>query len=147
LTLALDTDVLVGWAMTGAPHHRQVRILVEGELAARRGRVGLVPRVVEEFLHVATDKKRFPEPFTMPHALAYVEALLSANDIVVIEAGRTTLPRTLELLRTHKLGRKRILDTALAATLEAAGIRRLATFNGTDFASFDFLDVVDPRSL
>jgi predicted nucleic acid-binding protein len=144
--LALDTDVLVGWAMTGARHHRQVRVLVEGELAARRGRVALVARVVEEFLHVVTDARRFPDPFTMPQAVAYAAALVSARDVVLIDAGRMTLPRTLELLQTHRLGRKRILDTGLAATLEAAGVRRLATFNGSDFAPFGFLDVVDPRA-
>ena len=38
--------------------------------------------------------------------------------------------------------RKRVLDTALAATLESAGIRRLATFNGADYAAFPFLEVV-----
>jgi predicted nucleic acid-binding protein len=52
--------------------------------------------------------------------------------------------RTLELMERHRLGRRRILDTALAATLEGAGIRRLATFNGDGFRVFPFLDVVEP---
>jgi predicted nucleic acid-binding protein len=47
-------------------------------------------------------------------------------------------------MQRHFLGRKRILDTALAATLEAARIRRLATFNGRDFEVFGFLEVVEP---
>lgn len=41
-------------------------------------------------------------------------------------------------------GRKRILDTALAATLEAAGVSRLATLNGRDSQVFGFLEIVDP---
>jgi predicted nucleic acid-binding protein len=44
----------------------------------------------------------------------------------------------------HRLGRKRLLDTMLAAILESAGIDRLATFNGDDYAVFPFLDVVEP---
>ncbi len=37
-----------------------------------------------------------------------------------------------------------ILDTALAATLECAGVRQLWTLNLKDFAVFSFLRVVDP---
>ncbi|MFY9826832.1 MAG: hypothetical protein WAM82_36090 [Thermoanaerobaculia bacterium] len=56
------------------------------------------------------------------------------------------LPRTLELMADLQLGRKRILDTALAATLELAGIRRLATFNPSDFKIFKFLEIIStPR--
>lgn len=53
--------------------------------------------------------------------------------------------RTLEFLDSLSLGRKRILDTALAATLELAGVRRLATFNRKDFEVFPFLELVSPR--
>lgn len=41
-------------------------------------------------------------------------------------------------------GRKRVLDTVLAATLESAGVSRLATFNVDDFSVFGFLEVVSP---
>lgn len=61
---------------------------------------------------------------------------------LVPEAGNTAL-RTLELLELHGLGRKRILDTALAATLEEAGVRRLATGNGREYRRFDFLEIID----
>jgi hypothetical protein len=55
--------------------------------------------------------------------------------------------RLCELMDRLQLGRRRILDTALAVTLEAAGVRRLATFNGRDFEIFTFLEVVDPRTV
>jgi predicted nucleic acid-binding protein len=145
--LALDTDVLVAWAMSGARHHRAVRILVEGELARREGRVVLVPRVVEEFVHVVTDPKRFAFPFAMSDAVDYASSLLAKRDVLCLHPETSVLPRTLELLGGLGLERKRILDTALACTLEAARIRRLATFNAGDFRVFDFIDVVDPRSV
>lgn len=50
------------------------------------------------------------------------------------------------LLREHRLGRKRILDTALAAALEAGGVRRLATYNVRDYQCFPFLEPVSPPS-
>jgi predicted nucleic acid-binding protein len=120
-------------------------ILVEGELARRRGRIVIAPRVLEEFLHVVTDTRRFEEPFTMKAAIAFAESILATRDVVRLAQQASAAPRMLELLSQHRLGRKRILDTALAATLEAGGVRRLATFNGADFAVFDFLEIVDPR--
>jgi len=143
--LSLDTDVLVAWAMEGAEHHRKVRILVEGELARRAGRVVLVERVIQEFLHVVTDAKRFERPFSMPQALDYADDVLGMSDVVCLGSKPVVVRRTVELMRSLRLGRKRILDTGLAATLEASGVQRLATFNGADFAIFDFIEVVDPR--
>jgi len=54
------------------------------------------------------------------------------------------LPRVVELMKRYSLGRKRILDTALAATLECAGVGGLATLNRRDFAIFPFLELVSP---
>jgi predicted nucleic acid-binding protein len=42
------------------------------------------------------------------------------------------------------LGRKRILDTVLAAVLESAGVEQLASFNGSDYRVFGFIQVVEP---
>lgn len=81
---------------------------------------------------------------SMSSALLTAGAPWDAPDTRRIVAGPRTAHRTLELLRTLELGRKRILDTALAATLEEAGIERLATFNRKDYVLFAFLEVVEP---
>jgi len=47
-------------------------------------------------------------------------------------------------MRQFNLGRKRILDTYLAAALHTAGVRRLPTANPADFAVFGVLDAVAP---
>jgi len=41
-------------------------------------------------------------------------------------------------VQRHQLGRKRILDTQLAATLWSAGIQRLVTSNPVDFRLLGF---------
>lgn len=140
--LALDTDVLVGWAHAGALRHRESRELVERELREDGGRLALTPQVVFEFLHVVTDRRRFEEPLAMEEAAEVASQLWRSPQVDRIPASPRVVPRTLELLRIHGLGRKRILDTALAATLELAGVGRLATWNVTDFAPFGFLEVV-----
>jgi predicted nucleic acid-binding protein len=144
VTLALDTDVLVNWLIRGSPFHRRARRLVENEVRRRSGSIGLVPQVLHEFLHVATDPKRFERPLSMPQAIALARELWDAQEVVRIIPQPTVMHRTLELLSTLSLGRKRILDTVLAATLEASGVTRLATFNGGDFRIFPFLEIVEP---
>jgi predicted nucleic acid-binding protein len=79
---------------------------------------------------------------TMEHALESAWTLWHAPEVERLLPAPTVVPRTLELMETLGLGRKRILDTALAATLEAAGVRRLATFNAADYRVFPFLEVV-----
>ena len=39
-------------------------------------------------------------------------------------------------MRDHQLGRKRVLDTLLAATYRAAGVTSLLTLNASDFTVF-----------
>ncbi len=142
MILALDTDVLVSWAMAGSPGHETARRLFAAEVKERRGSLALAPQVVHEFLHVVTDQRRFELPLSMGEALRLVGRLWDAEEVVRIFPAPEVMPRTLELMAALRLGRKRILDTALAATLECAGVRRLATFNPADFGLFKFLDLV-----
>jgi len=140
--LALDTDVLVNWAHAGAGRHREARRLIERELAGATSRLALTASVVLEFLHVVTDTRRFDMPLSMDEAAEVASEIWNSPDVDRIPAAPRVVPRTLELLRRHRLGRKRIHDTALAATLESAGVRRLATWNPGDFEVFGFLELV-----
>ncbi len=144
MILALDTDVLVALMMAGAPSHDAARSLVQSRLRQKQA-LALVPQTLYELLHVCTDPRRFETPMTMVDAIDRARALWNARDTVRIEPATSVPLRAMELLERHRLGRKRILDTVFAATLEAAGIRHLATFNGADFEIFGFLTVVQPR--
>lgn len=142
MILGLDTDVLVSWVMTGSPRHSDARHLIEVEVRERGGSLALTPQVIHEFLHVVTDPRRFERPLSMSEALHEAWGLWVSEEVVQVLPSPEVLPRTLELLADRQLGRKRILDTALAATLELAGIRRLATFNAGDFRIFEFLEII-----
>ncbi len=132
--------------MADAPHHRAVRELFEQEVRWAGRRLGLTPQVLFELLHVVTDPRRFAHPMTMPQALQLVQNLWDAEEVIQLRPTSRVPSRVCELLERYRLGRKRILDTALAATLEAGGIHRVATLNGRDFAVFPFLEVVDPAA-
>jgi hypothetical protein len=50
----------------------------------------------------------------------------------------------LDWLDHLQLGRKRLLDTLLAATYRQCGIRSLLTTNPDDFGVFDCFDLITP---
>lgn len=145
MILGVDTDVLVTWVMTGSPLHGAIRRLVDAEIRERGGQLALTPQVIQEFLHVSTDPRRFERPLSMEEALRICRSLTQAKEVLWVVPTPEVLSRTLDLLEALKLGRKRILDTALAATLESAGVQRLATLNGRDFEVFSFLELVGPE--
>ncbi len=144
MILGIDTDVLISWLVEVSPRHRDARQLIETEVRERGSSIALTPLVVQEFLHVVTDTKRFKEPLTMPEAVERIWEIWDSEEVMRVLPTPEVLPRTLELMLDRKLGRKRILDTALAVTLDCAGVHRLATFNPGDYKIFDFLEVVDP---
>lgn len=144
MVLGVDTDVLVHWAMADAPRHRAVRRLFDREVGEAGHSLGLTLQVLFEFLHVVTDSRRFEKPLEMRQALDLTRELWGAPEVMRIRPTVRVYPRACELIEQLGLGRKQILDTALAATLEAAGIHRLATLNRRDFAVFPFIEVVEP---
>jgi len=141
--LGIDTDVLIAWAMRGHPRHFSARRLFQEETEKQGNLLGLAPQILQEFLHVASDPRRFESPLSVPEAIKVARSLWRAREVARIIPAPDVLLRTLDLMARFDLGRKRILDTAFAATLETAGVRRLATFNPGDFAIFSFLEIAE----
>jgi predicted nucleic acid-binding protein len=81
----------------------------------------------------------------MEQAISWSRAIWDDKDVVRLLPSATVLHRVLELMKASRLGRKRILDTALAATLESAGVKKVATLNAKDFDVFPFLETVVPE--
>lgn len=143
MIIGIDTDVLVNFVMDGSPHHEATHQLLKTE--TRKGnQLGLTPQIIFEFLHICTDPRRFQRPMKMEQATSVAAEVWNGREIVQITPEPAVIYETLELLDKLTLGRKRILDTALAVTLKQAGVRRLATLNRKDFEVFPFLELVVP---
>ena len=56
----------------------------------------------------------------------------------------STSARTLDLLRRHRLGRKKLLDTCFAATLLDNEVTSLITCDSKDFSVFEELRLINP---
>lgn len=143
MVVALDTNVLVHLIMEDTSEHQGVRATVQTFTEAGTS-FGLCQQVLYEFLHVSTDRRRFPRPLEMGRALQITREFWRGPDVRRLSRPEHLMDRVVELMEEHQLGRKRILDTALAATLEANDVRRLLTSNDRDFRVFPFLDPVVP---
>ena|ERR1051325_38918 len=142
--IGIDTTFLVHLEITEMPEHARARELLQREVIDAETKVALVPQVLAEFLHVVTDARRFQFPLPMEDAITKARFWWNAQEVTHVYPTADSTALMLEWLSRHKLGRKRILDTQLAATLWSAGVRRIFTTNARDFAIFEDFEVVSP---
>ncbi len=139
----VDTSLLVAREVSGHPLHGAARALVARILDAGDG-LALAPQVLAEFIHVVTDPRRFSRPLTMTHARDRAERWWTAKEVVAALPGEHTVPLFLGWLREHELGRKRLLDTLLAATYLSNDVSSILTTNARDFRIFGKFSVQEP---
>jgi predicted nucleic acid-binding protein len=131
----LDTSFLVAIEVISHEEHKTAHALFRRLLKAGDS-FSLTPQILTEFIHVVTDPKRFSSPLGLEQAIERAEFWWNAAEIAhVFPTAESTLV-FLGWLEEHKLGRKRLLDTLLAATLQGSGITSLLTLNAGDFAIF-----------
>ena len=141
----LDTNVLVYAHVASLPEHGVVREYLAGQLARRDVTLVVTPPVLHEFVHVVTNPRRFEPPVAMGEALALARLYLGRANVECVATDAEALAEALALVERHRLGRERLGDTLLAATLLRHGVRQLVTCNPGDFEAFPALQLVDPR--
>lgn len=139
--IGADTSFLVGLAVREHPAHGSCWELFEQEILSGDGTLALAAQVLAEFCHVVSDGRRFERPLAMSEALELCEQWWNAREcrLVVVDAEVGSL--FLTWMREHKLGRKNLLDTLLAATYHRAGVRRLATTDWRDFERYGVFEL------
>ena len=139
----LDCNILIQLALADHPAHATTLRAVQNEVTQGNELV-LTSLVVTEFLHVVTDSRRFAPPLTTTEAIDWIEEFLSNSSVKQLESTEVSLRQSLQWMRQFNLGRKRILDTHLAAILHTHQVARLLTSNPGDFAIFDVLEIITP---
>lgn len=141
--IGVDTSFLVALAAREHPAHPACWDVFEREIVGRPGSMALSAQVLAEFSHVITDARRFEEPLAMPEAVELCMQWWNAEECVPvaadIEAGRLFLT----WMDGFRLGRKRLLDTLLAASYHRAGVRRIATTDWRDFRAYGVFEIVE----
>ena len=101
-------------------------------------------QVLIEFISAVTSQ-RVEKPLTIAQATRVVKKYLDSDVDILLQRG-TYFQKFIELMESTT-ARKRIFDVALAATLKEYGISGIYTANVDDFASFDFLEVINPLNV
>ena len=143
----IDTSFLVAAEITAHPDHPAARQTLRRLLTSGDGnQLALVPQVLAEFIHVATDPRRFERPLDSVAAIERARSWWLARETRPLFPNAAATVRFLDWMRDHHLGRKRLLDTLLASTWREAGVSRLLTLNPADFAIFGGFETVAWRT-
>ena len=135
MTCGLDTTFLVQVEVQEAKGHgealRWLRAAVgKGTLLA------LAPQVLAEFIHVVTDPSRFARPLDAGATIAKAQAWWTALEVRRVYPNDAAVRLFHDWMREHRLGRKRILETMLAATYYANGVTDILSTNARDYSLF-----------
>lgn len=142
MMIGAGTTFLVQLELTEAPAHDAAHKVLHQEILQPQIPLALVPQVLAEFMHIVTDGRRFLKPLTMDEAVAKARFWWRAAEVRHIFPNDDSTRLALDWLQRYQLGRKRILDTYLAATLWNAGIQQLVTSNPADFKLLGFETIV-----
>ncbi len=139
----IDTSFLVAAELAEHPQHPAARHLI-AKLVTAGDRFALCPQVLAEFIHVSTDPRRFQRALATDNARDLAARWWMAREVDAVFPGAASTQQFLDWLRVHQLGRKRLLDTFLAATYLHAGVTSILTLNAQDFGVFGCFQCVNP---
>jgi predicted nucleic acid-binding protein len=139
----LDTGFLVAVEVTEHADHVAARTWLT-RLVSAGDQIGIAPQVLAEFIHVVTDSRRFATPLDIRAACKVAEGWWTAAEVVPVFPTDAAIRQFFVWLQQYLLGRKRLLDTLLAATYDQAGIHSLLTTNPADFNVFGVFTCIVP---
>jgi predicted nucleic acid-binding protein len=141
----LDTGFLVAAEMVEHAEHAAARSTLS-RLVAAGDLLSLAPQVLAEFIHIVTDSRRFTQPLAMPVARQLAEQWWTAQEVVQVFPDSAATLQFLAWLQQFSLGRKRLLDTLLAATYRQSGVQSLLTTNPADFTVLGAFTCITPTA-
>lgn len=139
----MDTGFLVAAAVAEHAEHSAARQTL-ASLIAVGDRLAIAPQVLAEFMHVVSDPRRFAQPLGMVEARQIAQRWWTANEVNRVYPDDTATQQFLAWVEQFSFGRKRLLDTLLAATYLQAGIQSILTTNSPDFAIFAVFNCLAP---
>ena len=144
MKIGIDTTFLVEASIREHPGHGAAKVEMDKHLAA--GAIFfMAPQVIAEFIHVITDPRRFEQPVPILEASDRARAWWNAREVRHALPTPASIAQFYEWMRQFNLGRKRILDTMLAATYFTHHVQTILSSNARDYAVFGCFTVITPR--
>jgi predicted nucleic acid-binding protein len=143
MKIGVDTTFLVQMSLREHPGHIAAREEMDRRLAAG-DTFAMAPQVVSEWVHVVTDARRFEHPLSMAAALEKAQAWWGAREVEHVSPTPESMAQVWSWMNEFKLGRKRLLDTMLAATYFSHGVHAILSSNARDYTTFGCFHVITP---
>lgn len=144
MTYGLDTDFLVACEIVDHPFHPSADALLQ-KLLAEGHDFAIAPQTLAEFIHIVTDPRRMPVPLVATDAISRAEQWWQAAEVVRVFPDGNSVTDFFAWLRRYQLGRKRLLDTLLAASYRNAKVTKMITNNARDYEVLGAFEVVEFR--
>jgi predicted nucleic acid-binding protein len=141
VSVGIDTTWLIEVSLREHAGHAAARAKLASLTAAAEIFV-LTPQVLNEFVHAVTDSKRLRKPLSISDAVELAEQWWNAQSVRQVFPTAESVRLAWQWMRQYRLGRKRILDTQLAATFHVHGVSRILTSNARDYRVFGCLELV-----
>ena len=138
--IGADTSLLVAHSLIDHPSHPAAERIVSSILG-REELVAICPVVLDEFIHVVTDRRRFERPLEMASAINLARTWYESKETLLLCPSDQSLQLQLDWMHRHRLGRKRLHDTQIAAIYHLAGVKTLVSSNWRDFRVFECFDI------
>lgn len=139
----VDTSFLVAVEVASHGRHGDSRMLRD-RLLQGGDQFAIVPQVLAEFVHIVTDPRRCANPLSIDVAINRAESVWNAQETIQVFPDSAATSQFFIWMRQHQLGRKRLLDTILAATFHAVSIKSVVTLNRSDFELFGYFTIHEP---
>lgn len=144
--LGIDTCFLVDLDVTSSPRHSGAVSLfnkwkTEYKKSGSKNQLAIYYNVFLEYQHIVTDNKRFTSPLTMEQAIERIWFWTDLDCVNVLYPDDDSFKRAQMWLSMYKLGRKRLIDTHMAACYAENGVTTLWTNNRDDFKIFEVFEL------
>jgi len=140
--IGADTTFLVQLEVKEAPEHFAAHKILWNQIINPGVQLALAPQTLAEFVHIVSDPKRFQKPVPVSEAVKKARFWWNAAEVQQMTPSDASVMQFLDWMEKHQLGRKRILDTKLAATFWTAGVTEIITSNPSDFTLLGFKAIV-----
>ena len=141
--IGIDTTFLVQLEIRESQSHGAAMEVLRHRILGRDREAALAPQVLTEFVHIATDPRRFERPLSVDQAVGQARFWWHAREVARVFPDEESVAQFLAWMRGHGFGRKRLLDTMLAATYYGSGISLIATSNARDYRTFGVFELIE----
>ena len=138
--IGLDTNILVAAAIEEHPLNKKVWKRLK-EALDNGNSFAITSGILAEFVHVSTDPRRFKNPLSMNQAIEWTCFWCESKEVTLLNPNEAATTRWLAWIAEFRLGRKRLLDTLIAATWCEFGVGEIFTLNPSDFTVFGEFEI------